>query len=125
MSDDKDKALKELEKEAYGILATAKGVGPISKKFRLAMHKLRKKGLKDKDDNTKEKVLKGLKGGGALKPVPPDNKGLGKLPTEVRNNMGFYKEGGKVKKSRKAKRMSCPVDGMAKRGKTKARRKGR
>jgi hypothetical protein len=30
-----------------------------------------------------------------------------------------YKKGGKVK------RMSCPVDGMAKRGKTKVRRKGR
>ena len=35
-----------------------------------------------------------------------------------RDTMG-YKKGGKVK------RMSCPVDGMAKRGKTKVRRKGR
>ena len=123
----KDKELKKLEKKAYGNLATAKGVGPINKAFRLAMHKLRKEGLKDKDDGTKEKVLKGLKGGGVLKPVPPDNKGLGKLPTEVRNNMGFRKAGGlmKYKKGGKVKRMSCPVDGMAKRGKTKVRRKGR
>ena len=35
-----------------------------------------------------------------------------------KDTMG-YKKGGKVK------RMSCPVDGMAKRGKTKVRRKGR
>jgi hypothetical protein len=32
----------------------------------------------------------------ALKPVPKDNKGLGKLPTEVRNKMGFMKRGGAV-----------------------------
>ena len=33
--------------------------------------------------------------GKTLKPVPTDNKGLGKLPTEVRNKMGFMKRGGK------------------------------
>ncbi len=32
--------------------------------------------------------------GGALKPVPSDNKGLSKLPTAVRNKMGFMKTGG-------------------------------
>ena len=31
-----------------------------------------------------------------LKDVPADNIGLGKLPTGVRNNMGFKKQGGKV-----------------------------
>ena len=31
-----------------------------------------------------------------LKPVPKGNKGLGKLPTEVRNKMGFMKKGGQV-----------------------------
>jgi len=39
----------------------------------------------------------GLKGGGSLKPVQPNQKGLKKLPTEVRNKMGFMKKGGKVK----------------------------
>ena len=29
-----------------------------------------------------------------LKPVPAGNKGLGKLPTRVRNKMGFYENGG-------------------------------
>ena len=35
--------------------------------------------------------------GGALKSVPAGNTGLGKLPTPVRNKMGFMKKGGIVK----------------------------
>ena len=31
-----------------------------------------------------------------LKPVPAGNKGLSKLPTKVRNNMGFFENGGTV-----------------------------
>ena len=34
--------------------------------------------------------------GGSLKPVQPNQKGLSKLPTEVRNKMGYMKKGGKV-----------------------------
>ena len=43
-----------------------------------------------------------LKGGGGLKAIPEGNKGKGlsKLPTEVRNKMGFMKGGGKVMKMR-------------------------
>jgi len=86
-----------------------------------------KKLLKNADFSLGKDTI-GLKGGGALKPVPEGNTGLAKLPTPVRNNMGFAKAGGQVKKLKKGgkvKRMSCPVDGMAKRGKTKVRRKGR
>ena len=37
------------------------------------------------------------KGGKALKPVDKSkNPGLAKLPTDVRNKMGFMKKGGKV-----------------------------
>ena len=32
-----------------------------------------------------------------LKPVPAKNKGLKKLPTKVRNKMGFMKKGDRVK----------------------------
>ena len=32
--------------------------------------------------------------GGEMKQVPADNKGLAKLPTEVRNKMGYMKQGG-------------------------------
>ena len=36
-------------------------------------------------------------GGGSLKPVDKEkNPGLSKLPTKVRNKMGFMKKGGKV-----------------------------
>ena len=39
-----------------------------------------------------------MKKGGSLKPVDPKTqKGLSKLPTEVRNKMGYMQEGGKVK----------------------------
>ena len=34
--------------------------------------------------------------GKKLKPVPEGNKGLGKLPTEVRNKMGFMEKGGEI-----------------------------
>jgi len=37
----------------------------------------------------------------ALKKVPSDKKGLGKLPTAVRNKMGYMEDGGKVKKKKK------------------------
>jgi hypothetical protein len=36
--------------------------------------------------------------GGSLKPVPAGKTGLAKLPTEVRNKMGYMKSGGLTKK---------------------------
>lgn len=38
-----------------------------------------------------------------LKKVPSDAKGLSKLPTSVRNKMGYMEKGGKVKKKDKKK----------------------
>ena len=38
------------------------------------------------------------KEGGSLKDIPSGNVGLSKLPTEVRNKMGFKASGGKVTK---------------------------
>ena len=35
-------------------------------------------------------------GGGSLKSVPAENKGLSNLPKKVRSKMGFMKKGGKV-----------------------------
>ena len=55
-------------------------------------------------------------GGSALKPVPPDNKGLSKLPTPVRNKMGFMKKGGMVKKRAKSTAKKSRGMGIAKRG---------
>ena len=40
-------------------------------------------------------------GGSAKKPVPSQNKGLSKLPKDVRNKMGYMKDGGSAKKTPK------------------------
>ncbi len=49
------------------------------------------------DPNKDPKKRLGRKMGGSLKPVNPQTqKGLSKLPTEVRNKMGYMKKGGKV-----------------------------
>ncbi len=40
--------------------------------------------------------MKMMKKGGKLKPVPSDAKGLSKLPTSVRNKMGYMKIGGRM-----------------------------
>ena len=53
-------------------------------------------------------VIRTRKEGGLLKDVPEDNVGLSKLPTPVRNKMGFKKQGGKV-----GKPLGC---GVAQRG---------
>ena len=42
------------------------------------------------------KKPKKMSAGGDLKEVPEDNKGLSKLPEEVRNKMGYLKKGGEV-----------------------------
>ena len=64
------------------------------------------------------------------KPVPKDNPGLKKLPTEVRNKMGYMKKGGKIgmgmtknnyKKGGKVSSCSNRADGCAIKGKTKGR----
>ena len=55
----------------------------------------------------------------ALKPVDSeDNPGLSKLPTEVRNKMGYMKKGGKVKHSdmSKDKPMMKKIAGEAVKG---------
>ena len=54
------------------------------------------------------------KGGKVLKPVPAGKKGLSKLPTQVRNKMGFMKDGGKVKDKTKSKK---PLSGSMKKPK--------
>ena len=58
-----------------------------------------------------------MKDGGALRDIPEGNKGLPKLPTEVRNKMGFKKDGGLVSATAKLKAQGLkdggPVRGKA------------
>ena len=58
-----------------------------------AFTKKGKRNLKDE----KKRIVRELKDGGSLKPVnPKTQKGLSKLPTKVRNKMGYMKKGGRV-----------------------------
>ena len=64
------------------------------------------KGIKKREESPAN-VERGMgtgykKGGKVLKAVDKEkNPGLAKLPTQVRNKMGFMKKGGRVKKSKK------------------------
>jgi hypothetical protein len=70
-------------------MMSSRGMGAINPK-----KMPRKKEITRKDDPNKVAMYKE---GGQLKEVPEDNTGLSKLPTEVRNKMGYMKEGGKTK----------------------------
>ena len=60
----------------------------------------------------------------ALKPVPKENKGLKKLPTAVRNKMGFMKKGGSAKKKPAKKKGAKPKNAaLYARVKAEAKRK--
>ena len=64
-----------------------------------------------------KKKAKKMKDGGGLKDIPEGNKGLPKLPREVRNKMGFKKDGGLVSATAKLKAQGLthggPVRGKA------------
>ena len=59
--------------------------------------KTTKKAVKKAPGGASMGKMKMMKKGGKLKPVPSEAKGLSKLPTSVRNKMGYMKNGGKVK----------------------------
>ena len=83
-----------------------------------------KKGLQDAADAAnkggRSRKIKPVekKSGGILKAAP--NEGVTKLPKDVRNKMGFLKKGGAVKKMKK-----CRMDGIALRGKTRAKQRSK
>ena len=65
------------------------------------------------------KAAQGMEDGGAakkLKEVPAGNKGKGlsKLPSEVRNKMGFMKDGGEVKKMARGGKVGTSLKGKGK-----------
>ena len=62
------------------------------------------------------KMAKGGPVGSGLKPVPSGNKGLSKLPTPVRNKMGYMKKGGMAKKRANSSSKKIRGIGAAKRG---------
>ena len=82
------------------------GLENMQKKNMGGMANARKKGM----------GLKMAEGGSALKPVPSDNTGLSKLPTPVRNKMGYMKKGGMAKKRAKSSSKKSRGTGAAIRG---------
>jgi len=68
------------------------------KKFQKNQKKFQQKKLRHRPNIDPKKFEKKLKAGGPLKSIPAGNKGLSKLPTPIRNKMGFKKKGGKVQK---------------------------
>jgi hypothetical protein len=60
-----------------------------------------KKALRDAENKMGGGKVMYRRGGGPLKNVSASNTGLAKLPTKVRNNMGYAKGGGKVMKYKK------------------------
>lgn len=61
---------------------------------------------KDEPLSTNKKPMAGMAEGGALKDVPKGNTGLTKLPTGVRNKMGFKNRGGLINKGQSDYRKS-------------------
>jgi len=93
------KALKNFAKGA-GVL----GIAVTAYDYVDGMYKKYKK---EKDAEKKREIMREVRGkvmsetklakGGALKKAPADAKGLKKLPTNVRNKMGYMAKGGTVK----------------------------
>ena len=103
-----DKALKRKEKELENVSSRMKEasskkltVDSANKMIKLAREKTDlKNAIADmkKRGGPRAERAKGGSVGKTLKPVPKDNVGLSKLPTPVRNKMGYMKKGGKVSK---------------------------
>jgi hypothetical protein len=84
-----------------GIAGMASVLGATSDKA-MARSKAReeKKAANKKIDTAAKKLTsaKVMKTGGSLKPVPSGKVGLAKLPTAVRNKMGYKRTGGSIKR---------------------------
>ena len=70
-------------------------IAPVKTKNKKTVKAI-KKGAKAQYGAAMKKMPE-YKKGGALKSVPSDAKGLSKLPTSVRNKMGYMKNGGRAK----------------------------
>ena len=66
------------------------------KRLELEAQRLRTMAMKDIMGKSKGQPIKKNIGGKIMKAVPADNPGLAKLPTKVRNRMGYKQTGGKV-----------------------------
>ena len=93
--------LKSLERLIGSNMANTARMNRLEELGRVDSEKaFTKKGKRNLKDEKKRIVreLNKKKDGGSLKPVDKEkNPGLAKLPTKVRNKMGYMKRGGRVK----------------------------
>ena len=96
--------------EKYSSISAAKAAGSMyykdkqgNKKAAVTSSDLEKSGLSLRDYMNMKlgKTRKKMSTGGALKATPASNTGLKKLPTSVRNKMGYMSKGGTPKKANK------------------------
>tara|TARA_A100001011_G_C13927887_1_gene681947 strand:- start:98 stop:721 length:624 start_codon:yes stop_codon:yes gene_type:complete len=88
----------ERKGKVFGGIIGKKKKKPETEKQKSIKEKILPKKKKDRL-NQLRKELGMKKGGSALKPVDKEkNPGLAKLPTQVRNKMGYMKKGGQVRK---------------------------
>ena len=97
--------IKKPARKPFGVKSEPK---PSKTQIRNKMNKKTTKKTTDKETLHGYPRRKMKSGGKVLKPVPAEKKGLSKLPTKVRNKMGFMKKGGRV---------GLKSGGLAKRGK--------
>ena len=71
--------------------------GP-NKRLGKGKNRLKFEDVSPRAEKEEQEMLDKKAGGGSLKAVPESNTGLAKLPTDVRNKMGYMKRGGSVKK---------------------------
>lgn len=96
---------KSMKKAQVGI-AVAKMKEPAAK-MRKEQNFMYKKKKAELDSVAKTETKKKMKSGGSLKPVDASkNPGLSKLPTAVRNKMGYQKNGGKMMKAKSGATLS-------------------
>ena len=97
LKDEKKIIVRELKAKG-GSVSMDKIKKALPKKFKRMTPKQRARlqtRLGDRTAPMKKERLKKADGG-SLKPVKPSQKGLKKLPTKVRNKMGYMKKGGRV-----------------------------
>ena len=97
LRDEKSRIIRELKADG-GYITKKKKPSWITKKETKPKYITKKKKYitKKSPAEIQDRERVGKKMGGSLKEVQPNQKGLKKLPTKVRNKMGYMKKGGKV-----------------------------
>ena len=85
------------EKRQAVIRGDKEATQEIASEYNMDMDSLLMEAKKERERLSQEnKRVQAKDGGPKLKPIPEDNKGLPNLPEKVRNDMGYFAEGGEI-----------------------------